>query len=236
MNSLKSGGPELTRRVAMPGLWPSCRSRLAMDQGFQKRLRQLRGSRRHARPRANSVSPDPPAGQGQAIEERRLPLGVSRRPLPHQVTLALPPQRQQRDEREQAQQLRRRPRDRPVGPLPLRLHAQVGPGLLEGLLPAPASHHQAQDPLGPEPLVGAEVGRVPVPAFGVAGQDMADRHRVKVRDVPQAGAGDDPHSLAPATVPVHLDRLAGGGRVGCPQPADQPDAVTPAVAGQLHHR
>src|SRR5205823_12220756 len=96
-----------------------------------------------------------------------------------------------------------------VRPLPLRLQAQVRTGLLEGHLQTPSLHHVPQDLRRQESLLGAEVRRVRLLALGIAGQDVADRDRVLTAPMPQPGPGEDPHRLAVAAVPVHLDILPG---------------------------
>ena len=45
-------------------------------------------------------------------------------------------------------------------------------------------------------LVGAEVGRIRLLTLGIAGQDVADRHRVIAPPMPQSGPGEDQHQLA----------------------------------------
>ncbi|HWE35727.1 MAG TPA: GxxExxY protein, partial [Isosphaeraceae bacterium] len=47
------------KRLSLSGLWPSRRSREAVNQGLQERLRQLQGLRRRIRPRPDSAPPDP---------------------------------------------------------------------------------------------------------------------------------------------------------------------------------
>src|SRR4051794_2772415 len=96
------------------------------------------------------------------------------------------PRGKEGDNREQRQQAGGRARDGPVGPLPLRLDAEMSARLLEGHLDLPALYEPFDDlgrvlcEIGAEQRLGQEA------MLGVADQNPSDRHRRKAGMVPTA--------------------------------------------------
>jgi hypothetical protein len=106
----------------------------------------------------------------------------------------------QRHDRELAQQHRRRPLDRQVRPLPLRLQPQVRTRLLEGHFHTPELDHGRQDLNRPELFLGTDQHRQ-----GPDPWAEGHRHLDHQGDPPLAEALDDvlprrPHGLEVATL------------------------------------
>src|SRR5215203_1551001 len=144
----------------------------------------------------------------ERIAEGGLRLGVPRRCCSASPLASGEPGGQQRDDREQGEQARRGARDRLVRPLPLRLDAEVGAGLLEGHLHLPASHKPGDDLGGVSREVGAKqsLGRKAV--LGIADQDPADRHNRQARVSPDRRGGRDLDPARARPVPAqHDERL-----------------------------
>ena len=92
--------------------------------------------------------------------------------------------------------------DRQIRPLPLRLHAKMGPHLLECGLHPPARDEPAEDGGGLRIEIGAEERGRPVRAGWVADQHPADRYGRNAGMMPQRRAGGDEQPALLGVVPL----------------------------------
>ena len=102
----------------------------------------------------------------------------------------------QRYEAVEAEKCRGGPGDGIVGPLPLGLDAQVGPGFGKSHLDLPSADVQGDDVLGFEGDVGTEEGLRIALCVGIADQYPSDRQHRGAWPVPQGDVGCDSSALA----------------------------------------
>src|SRR5262245_54679630 len=112
----------------------------------------------------------------------------------------------QRNHREQSEKYRRRPSNRQIVPLPLRLYSQIGPRLFECPFHPPASHEPIQD-LPRRMLESGRQQRLRFKlAHRIADQHQTDRDWHTSATVPNGSLSIDfDYALLPAVPMIDLD-------------------------------
>src|SRR5215475_6004131 len=111
----------------------------------------------------------------------------------------------QRNHRKQSEKYRRRPSNRQIIPLPLRLYPQMRPRLFECHFHPPASYEPAQNLQGRMPKIGRQQGLRLKLTQWVADQHPANRGRHIPAAIPDGGLGIDfDYALLPAVPMIDL--------------------------------
>src|SRR3954447_15030560 len=161
------------------------------------------------------LAPQLPPDRGEGVGEGRARLAVPSVRGHGRAGVAVEARGEQGYEGEQREQAGRGARDRPVGPLALRLDAEVVAHLPEGDLHPPAADEPADDPQRVARRIGAEQDLGVEAAPRVAQQHPADRHDRRAGVAPHGGAGADlDHALSLAVPAGHGDLRPARARVG----------------------
>src|SRR5512135_161544 len=118
------------------------------------------------------------------------------------------------DQRKESEQCRSGAQDGKVGPLPLRLYAQMSTDLMKGHFHRPSQHKPLQDSLGTSLLISAQQRLRIELSLWVPNKHPTDRHRGQSVVIPDSRfAGQFDRACGPA-IPGHSETLPDSARIG----------------------